>query len=44
MLHLIMITALAPIAAYCTDAQIDDLIFKLYGITDEERRVVEGGE
>jgi hypothetical protein len=24
-----------------TDAEIDDLVFKLYGITDEERRVIE---
>jgi type I restriction-modification system DNA methylase subunit len=25
-----------------TDAEIDDLVFKLYGITDEERKIVEG--
>ncbi len=25
-----------------TDAEIDDLVFKLYGITDEERKVIEG--
>jgi hypothetical protein len=26
-----------------TDAQIDDLVYELYGITDEERRIIEGG-
>ncbi len=25
-----------------TDAQIDDLVFQLYGITDEERKIIEG--
>ena len=25
-----------------TDAQIDDLVYKIYGITDEERKVIEG--
>ncbi len=24
-----------------TDAEIDDLVFKLYGITDEERKIIE---
>jgi len=23
-------------------AEIDDLVFKLYGITDEERKIIEG--
>jgi hypothetical protein len=26
-----------------TDAQIDDLVYELYGITDDERRIIEGG-
>ncbi|GAI02162.1 unnamed protein product [marine sediment metagenome] len=26
-----------------TDREIDDLVFKLYGITGEERKVIEGG-
>jgi hypothetical protein len=25
-----------------TDAEIDDLVYEVYGITDEERKVVEG--
>ena len=25
-----------------TDAEIDELVYELYGITDEERRVIEG--
>jgi type I restriction-modification system DNA methylase subunit len=25
-----------------TDAQIDDIVYKIYGITDEERKVIEG--
>lgn len=25
-----------------TDAQIDELVYELYGITEEERRIVEG--
>jgi len=25
-----------------TDAEIDDLVYELYGITDEERRIVHG--
>jgi hypothetical protein len=25
-----------------TDAEIDNLVYELYGITDEERRIVEG--
>ncbi len=25
-----------------TDEEIDDLVYELYGITDEERKVVEG--
>ena len=27
-----------------TDAQIDVLVYELYGLTDEEIRVVKGGE
>ena len=26
-----------------TDAEIDDLVYELYGVTDEERRTLEGG-
>ena len=26
-----------------TDPEIDDLVYNLYGITDEERRIVEEG-
>jgi type I restriction-modification system DNA methylase subunit len=26
-----------------TDAEIDNLVYELYGITDEERRIIEGG-
>jgi type I restriction-modification system DNA methylase subunit len=26
-----------------TDAEIDDLVYDLYGITDEERKIIEGG-
>ena len=26
-----------------TDAEIDDLVYGLYGITDEERRIIEEG-
>ncbi|MGO9273049.1 MAG: Eco57I restriction-modification methylase domain-containing protein [Terriglobia bacterium] len=26
-----------------TDAEIDELVYELYGITDEERRIIEGG-
>ena len=26
-----------------TDAEIDDLVFRLYGITDEERKIIERG-
>jgi hypothetical protein len=25
-----------------TDAEIDELVYELYGITDEERKLVEG--
>ncbi|MFZ1974951.1 MAG: hypothetical protein WAU89_19050 [Candidatus Acidiferrales bacterium] len=25
-----------------TDTEIDDLVFKLYGITDDERKIIEG--
>lgn len=25
-----------------TDAEIDDLVYELYGITDEERKIIEG--
>ena len=25
-----------------TDAEIDNLVYELYGITDEERKVIEG--
>lgn len=25
-----------------TDAEIDELVYELYGITDEERKVIEG--
>jgi hypothetical protein len=25
-----------------TDAQIDELVYQLYGITDEERGIIEG--
>ena len=25
-----------------TDAEIDELVYELYGITDEERRIIEG--
>lgn len=25
-----------------TDKQIDDLVYKLYGITEEERKIIEG--
>ncbi len=25
-----------------TDAQIDELVYELYGITDEERKIIEG--
>jgi hypothetical protein len=25
-----------------TDAEIDDLVYELYGMTDEERRIIEG--
>jgi len=27
-----------------TDGQIDRLVYELYGLTDEEIRIVEGGE
>jgi len=26
-----------------TDREIDDLVYKLYGITEEERKIIEGG-
>jgi hypothetical protein len=26
-----------------TDAQIENLVYDLYGITDEERKIIEGG-
>ena len=26
-----------------TDKEIDDMVYELYGLTEEERRVVEGG-
>ncbi len=26
-----------------TDAEIDELVYDLYGITDEERKIIEGG-
>jgi len=26
-----------------TDAAIDELVYELYGITDEERKIIEGG-
>ncbi|MGA3325782.1 MAG: hypothetical protein ABSF45_15020 [Terriglobia bacterium] len=25
-----------------TDAEIDDLVYQLYGITEEERKIIEG--
>jgi hypothetical protein len=25
-----------------TDAEIDNLVYELYGITDEERKIIEG--
>jgi hypothetical protein len=25
-----------------TDAEIDDLVYKIYGITDKERKIIEG--
>ncbi len=25
------------------DAEIDNLVYELYGITDEERKIIEGG-
>jgi hypothetical protein len=25
-----------------TDAQIEDLVYKLYGLTNEERKIIEG--
>ena len=25
-----------------TDAEIDELVYELYGITDEERKIIEG--
>jgi len=25
-----------------TDAEIDDLVYELYGITDDERKIIEG--
>ena len=27
-----------------TDAQIDNLVYELYGITDEERKIIEAGK
>jgi len=27
-----------------TDKEIDDLVYKLYGITEEERKMIEGGK
>jgi hypothetical protein len=27
-----------------TDAELDSLVYKLYGITDEERRIIEGAQ
>lgn len=26
-----------------TDAEIDNLVYELYGITEEERKIIEGG-
>jgi hypothetical protein len=26
-----------------TDAEIDNLVYEVYGITDEERKIIEGG-
>jgi hypothetical protein len=35
-------TARSLLAA--TDAEIDDLVYRLYGITDEERKIIEGSQ
>jgi hypothetical protein len=32
----------APIRLIPTDAETDALVYELYGITDEERKIIEG--
>ncbi len=38
-----LLTMMIALGTLATDAEIDNLVYELYGITGEERKIIEGG-